>query len=217
MSTMNNLEWVKHQIARALSIELKGVKEKESEDLDLASRIYVIIENLIDQIEIDEEITEEEMWKFFTKNYHQDMTYWWDVKNHYENLQGKVIVEKPVIPKYIADFIKFRRGSEAYSLKYILSVAMSRSETEQYREIYDWVEENDELFARAWLDGYEVKLEKKYRITVSGHYVMFDKYGNMKTVTYGESITDEKNLENVRFDIDKAIESGIMEMEEIGE
>lgn len=56
---------------------------------------------------------------------------------------------------------------------------------------------------------------KKYRITIAGHYVMFDTYGNMKKVVSGESITDEQSLKNVRFDVDKAIESGIMEIEEL--
>ena len=48
------------------------------------------------------------------------------------------------------------------------------------REVREWLEvkHNQELFARAWLDGYEVE-EKRYKVKVKGVYfnsgLVFDK------------------------------------------
>lgn len=72
--------------------------------------------------------------------------------------------ELPVIPKYMADFIKVRKYTDAYSLQYIFCVAMERSEDERLKKEYDWISANDETFARAWLDGYEVEEEPKYYV-----------------------------------------------------
>lgn len=88
-----------------------------------------------------------------------------------KDLQNLVVPkqELPVIPNFVADFIEVRKGTDAYSLKYILCVAAERSEQEEYTKAYDWISANDETFARAWLDGYEVEEEPLYYALVKGH------------------------------------------------
>ena len=42
-----------------------------------------------------------------------------------------------------------------------------------YENVKRWIDENGDLFARAWLDGYEVEEEKRYLVRVKG----IDGYG----------------------------------------
>lgn len=85
---------------------------------------------------------------------------------------GYLIIEKPVIPKFVADFIEVRKGTDAYSLKYILRVAVERCEQEEYAKAYDWISANDETFARAWLDGFTVEEEQKYEVRCKGELLL---------------------------------------------
>lgn len=84
----------------------------------------------------------------------------------HSSLQNLIVPkqEPPVIPKYMADFIRVKKYTDAYSLQYIFCIAMKRSEAEQLKKEYDWISANDETFARAWLDGYTVAEEQKYYV-----------------------------------------------------
>lgn len=88
----------------------------------------------------------------------QGYAVWWeDVKEIFEQLDepGKV-----TIPWFVADWI------EECKLKKDLSLggAIQLPCPEIYEWLIDW--KNQELFARAWLDGYEVEKEKRYRISM---------------------------------------------------
>ena len=85
-------------------------------------------------------------------------------------------LSKPVvIPKYVADFIKVRKYTDAYSLQYIFCIAMERSDDERLKKEYDWISANDEAFARAWMDGYEVEEEQKYCVN-DGNNILLCKW-----------------------------------------
>lgn len=62
--------------------------------------------------------------------------------------------EKVKVPQFVADFI-----TEQKKLGYTLSYSIDASMSDRVAE---WYWDNSELFARAWLDGYEVEEEKKY-------------------------------------------------------
>lgn len=66
--------------------------------------------------------------------------------------------EKPVVPKYVADFI----SSEQRSCS-ALSEAIDNMDMRDEGEVTSWFYDNSETFAKAWLFGYEVKKEKLYR------------------------------------------------------
>ena len=84
---------------------------------------------------------------------------------------------RPVVPEYIAEWIgycKFKKISLAH--------ALYRSDESVDKRVFRWVVdslENQETFARAWLDGYEVEKEKliKVRLKNTGQYLCNDGLG----------------------------------------
>lgn len=63
--------------------------------------------------------------------------------------------EKPVVPKFVADWIEKSRSlnSELYEAIYV--------KDEDAKS--DWIMDNSEIFAKAWMYGYEVEKEKLYK------------------------------------------------------
>ena len=72
--------------------------------------------------------------------------------------------QKVKIPQVIAEYIKQKKDDD-----YHLLGAMIEIRSHKNKEIDEWFEEDDnmELFARAWLDGYELE-EKRYLVTIKG-------------------------------------------------
>lgn len=84
--------------------------------------------------------------------------------------------DKVVIPRFVADFIEKaksgvvyvnssghaeRIGNSAYKVTYyILKEDVASS------NVFKWVKGNTDLFIRAWLDGYEIEKEKRYRVAL---------------------------------------------------
>ena len=89
--------------------------------------------------------------------------------------------EKVVVPQFVADWIanvkrngfKFRNSSrfheeivssdDVYRVMYYIVKESIAGEA-----IRIWVNANRDAFARAWLDGYEVEKEKRYRVKIKG-------------------------------------------------
>ena len=67
--------------------------------------------------------------------------------------------EKVKVPQFVADWIEEKRDMGWKLTKMVLQANLN----EQY---WRWVVDNQETFARAWLDGYEVEKEKCYRISM---------------------------------------------------
>ncbi|MBC1478052.1 DUF1642 domain-containing protein [Listeria welshimeri] len=70
--------------------------------------------------------------------------------------------ERIVVPQFVADWIS-RRRQEGYNL--IWSISYENNDMPD--EMYEWLTstaDNQELFARAWLDGYEVEKEPLYYV-----------------------------------------------------
>ena len=120
--------------------------------------------------------------------------------------EGKYIPEKVKVPQFVANWIanvkrngfKFRNSSRFYEeivssddvyrvMYYILKESIAGE------AIRIWVNANRDAFARAWLDGYEVEKEKKYKITllnrndgdlylINQNAGVSDKYGHFSPV-----------------------------------
>lgn len=99
-------------------------------------------------------------------------------------------LNKPVIPQSVAEYIEHQKNED-----YHLLGAMAEIRSHKNKEIDEWFTDGDnmELFARAWLDGYEVEKEKKYKITllnrndgdlylVNQNANLADKYGHFSPV-----------------------------------
>ena len=101
--------------------------------------------------------------------------------------------QKIVVPRFVADWIE--------KCKSELSIRQAISQVYVSNEFDDWLTEvdadgafvNQETFARAWLDGYTIEEEKKYKITllnrndgdlylVNQNADLADKYGHFSPV-----------------------------------
>lgn len=74
--------------------------------------------------------------------------------------------EKITIPQFVADWIEYCKIK-----KISLAHALYRSDEAENKSVYRWIVEcleNQETFARAWLNGYEVEKEKQYYIRLKG-------------------------------------------------
>lgn len=99
--------------------------------------------------------------------------------------------QKVKVPQCAADWIEYCKVK-----KITLAHALYRSEEAENKNVFSWIVKdsgNQETFARAWLDGYEVEEEKKYKITLlnrnDGHLYLVnqnaalaDKYGHFSPV-----------------------------------
>src|SRR5699024_9926049 len=83
-----------------------------------------------------------------------------------ESLGSSQKLEKVQIPKFVAEYLDFAKSDT--TLMRVLELANTRNEWEKWEKEYDWIEENHELFARAWLDGYEIEQEPKYYAKIKG-------------------------------------------------
>ena len=102
--------------------------------------------------------------------------------------------EKVKVPQFVADWIEEKRDMGWKLTKMVLQANLN----EQY---WRWVVDNQEKFARAWLDGYEVEKEKRYFVKVKAtkHYISKDGIGKIFfSLAYKESFT-KKQLEEAGF------------------
>lgn len=83
--------------------------------------------------------------------------------------EGMLEREKVKIPQMVADWVKKCKTFKSFAVS--LSFALQPSVWEANGlsgECIEWLTdaENQELFARAWLDGYEVEQEKRYKVEI---------------------------------------------------
>lgn len=76
-------------------------------------------------------------------------------------------LNKPVIPQFVADWIEYCK-TNGIALGYALYCSTKASDKRTYRWIVKNLD-NQEIFARAWLDGYEVEKEKRYRVKLKSN------------------------------------------------
>ena len=81
--------------------------------------------------------------------------------------------QKVKVPQCVADWIKYckRTGVNLYNALdmgdlYFYNYANQKDDL-KLKEFFE-TDTNQDLFARAWLDGYEVEKEKRYRVKIKG-------------------------------------------------
>nr|UWF89022.1 MAG: Protein of unknown function (DUF1642) [Bacteriophage sp.] len=91
---------------------------------------------------------------------------------HAEDLYDSFF-EKPVVPQYVADWIEYCKFTNV-NLGRALFISdidfynyESQEDCSKLKEFLG-TETNQENFARAWLDGYEVEKEKRYLVKLKG-------------------------------------------------
>lgn len=73
--------------------------------------------------------------------------------------------EKVTIPQFVADWIEVCKEHLTSSLYLAMTPSFLKSNN-QGIELTLWIKKNEETFARAWLDGYEVEREKQYKVVM---------------------------------------------------
>ena len=97
--------------------------------------------------------------------------------------------QKVKVPQFVADWIDYFKKTGDWDLFQAMDYLFWK------KEIREWLEDknNQETFARAWLDGYEVEKEKKYKIAllnrndgdlylINQNADLADKYGHFSPV-----------------------------------
>ena len=141
------------------------------------------------------EITEEQAWEVIHGKYGDET-----LQNNidYVESQGYVVIEKPVIPQFVADWIS------GHHEKFDLYAALRRLEEGSTRDYdaYKWYRKNTHTFVNAYLTGkYEVGGKQKYYLKI-GNLYLAEPLGDMtsdivrmtrdKGVAY--QFTDEKSI-----------------------
>lgn len=83
-----------------------------------------------------------------------------DLKSKLTSIINQIEPEKMVIPRFVAEWIEENKSrfSSLYNVYSWLSFKVN--------DVSLWVNENQDIFAHAWLDGYEVEKEKKYTVQI---------------------------------------------------
>lgn len=107
------------------------------------------------------------------------------------NKQELIEPQKPVVPKFVADWIEYAKkkgDSLAISFKPWNLYGVEYSKADR------WIEDNQETFARAWLDGYEVEKEPLYRVKIKldrkYHLAIDEGDGNEEIITTLTTVDD---------------------------
>ena len=113
-------------------------------------------------------------------------------KPYIENLQQLDKPEKVKVPQCVADVIEGAR-EQSPELEDALHYACSNGS----QEFTEWYQKksNRDLFARAWLDGYEVEEEKRYRVRFKG----LDKDLEYLNFKHGHVWVFSDNIENEEY------------------
>ncbi|HEV4544321.1 TPA: DUF1642 domain-containing protein [Streptococcus pneumoniae] len=108
--------------------------------------------------------------------------------------------QKVKVPQFMADWIDYFKKNGDWDLFQAMDYLFGK------KEIREWLEykNNQDLFARAWLDGYEVEKEKRYLVTLKNRQPLV-KSQSGSTLYFSQDITarnykgTQKELEEAKF------------------
>lgn len=101
---------------------------------------------------------------------------------HAEDLYDSII-PKPVVPKYVADWLKENDWREDTSGTQTIFDVFDNltldASNGYYKDVKEWVKSNGNILAQAWVNGYTVEKEPRYtvRIKATNQYLCNDGIG----------------------------------------
>ncbi|HET1253553.1 TPA: DUF1642 domain-containing protein [Streptococcus pneumoniae] len=133
----------------------------------------------------------------------QGYAVWWeDVKEIFEQLDEP---EKVQIPQFVADWIEVCKEHLTTSLYTAMNPNFMRENNQSF-DLILWIKKtsNQDLFARAWLDGYEVEKEKRYLVTLKNRQPLVKSQSGSilyfsQDITAGNYKVTRKELEEAGF------------------
>lgn len=83
-------------------------------------------------------------------------------------------LEKPVIPKYVADWIEWCKKHKVTLLGAVRAVCNNKNI--RPLDASGWAIKNQETFTKAWFHGYEVEKEKRYtaKLKLTNEYLCYE-------------------------------------------
>lgn len=176
--------------------DLEQLDEPETGHADEAPRY---LKNILARLR-ELPLHDREVWlKAIMGEFEQDFSHAkWREGYEQGKLEGMVEREKVKVPQFVADWIEYFKkysgslyGSTAPYSYY--GHAITDDFVGDVKKTLGWIRNNSETYARAWLDGYEVEKEKKYKITllnrndgdlylVNQNADLADKYGHFSPV-----------------------------------
>ena len=98
------------------------------------------------------------------------------------NACEKIEPEKPIIPQFVADWIEVCKEHLTTSLYTAMNPNFIKENNQSFNFIL-WIKKtsNQDLFARAWLDGYEVEKEKLYTAKLKLITISYVNYINKRS------------------------------------
>ena len=101
-----------------------------------------------------------------------------DLKSKLVSIINQIEPEKPVIPQFVADWIEVCKEHLTTSLYTAMSPNFMKENSQSF-DLILWIKKtsNQDIFARAWLNGHEVEKEKRYKIIIlnpdDSHIMLF--------------------------------------------
>ena len=152
-----------------------------------------------------------EVWlKAIMSEFEQDFSHAkWREGYEQGKFEGMIEREKVKIPQFVAGWIEYCKFTHV-DLQSALAVGdvyfynyANQKDFSKLKEFLE-TENNQELFARAWLDGYEVEKEKRYLVTLkNGQPLVKSQLGNTlyfnQNITAGNYKASRKELEDAGF------------------
>ena len=110
--------------------------------------------------------------------------------------------EKVKVPQFVADWIEVCKEHLTTSLYTAMNPNFMKENNQSF-DLILWIKKtsNQDLFARAWLDGYEVEEEKQYlvKIKATKHYLVKDGNGKIFFSLAFKGYFTKKELEEADF------------------
>lgn len=164
--------------------DLKRLDEPEAGHADEAPRY---VKNILARLR-ELPLHDREVWlKSIMGEFEQDFSHAkWREGYEQGKFEGVVEREKVTVPQFVADFI-----TEQKKLGYTLSYSIDASMSDRVAE---WYWDNSEVFALAWILGYEVEKEKRYLVKMKGVFKGYE-YLNFKFGRVWTFSNEEENEE----------------------
>lgn len=137
-------------------------------------------------------------------------------------------LNKPIVPQFVADWIEYCKGEGLTLLGSLDPIdkfgnSLANSFKDDVKVCISWASRNSDVFARAWLDGYEVEKEKQYLVKVKGHIhenILVYGYG-VKRYFFSSSLEGNKRAKHTRKELEDAgfgwvFDCEGIEIEEVG-
>lgn len=102
--------------------------------------------------------------------------------------------EKPVVPKFVADWLEVCKDNLALSLANSMNNVVMRANNQPDKTIH-WIAKNSETFSKAWIYGYEVEKEKLYTVELPSPNCQIDDHYILSRLKNGKIIINRYCIE----------------------